>query len=271
MSVISEIRTQAMTSPFDLIREVDAQGRGFWSARKLGSKPCLNYASWQMMLKAIRRAEIACRNSGHDPADHFNRAINMIEIGKGGQREVEDIHLSRYACYLVAMNGDPAKPEVAAAQRYFVEQTRLSELAGDRVEITDAIRKIEEQAGEIAAIRDELALVRRGVFLGIISPSSEAPANWFPVIPWAKDRGIEFKTLGEKSIAGNQVSDIAKRMGFTPCKARYKGKGRERTHYPPQALEKWLAVFLRANPVHRYPSLFGIDTEPSPRRAKHPG
>lgn len=109
---------------FEKIRHTGAQGE-YWSARELMA--ALGYAKWQKFLDALERAKIACENSGHTITDHFTRAGNMVEIGSRASRKVEDHHLSRYACYLTAMNGDPRKPEIAAAQTYFAVKTREAE------------------------------------------------------------------------------------------------------------------------------------------------
>jgi len=80
------------------------------------------------MQKVIEKAKSACRNAGHDPSDHFRDVTNLVDIGSGAQRASADVQLRRFGMYLVAMNGDPDKPEIAAAQRYFVIQTRRAEL-----------------------------------------------------------------------------------------------------------------------------------------------
>jgi DNA-damage-inducible protein D len=91
----------------------------------------LRYGSWDKFLNVVEKAKEACRNSGHDPADHFHHVGKMVPIGSGAQRETEDIRLSRYACYLVIQNADPAKEIVALGQTYFAVQTRRQELSDE--------------------------------------------------------------------------------------------------------------------------------------------
>lgn len=113
-------------SPFDSIMKTEA-GRHYWSARDL--QKLLGYREWRNFEKTIKKAMIACKNVKQNPDDHFVGVNNMIHAGKGARREVSDYHLSRYGCYLTAMNGDPDKPEIANAQTYFAEKTREAELA----------------------------------------------------------------------------------------------------------------------------------------------
>ncbi|MBP0006247.1 MAG: hypothetical protein J7642_21435 [Cyanobacteria bacterium SBC] len=112
-------------SPFDSFRRVDENGNEFWSAREL--QPLLGYARWQKFKAAIERAIAACHNSGGNPENHITRSGNMVEIGSGAKREATDYCLSRYGADLVAMNGDPHKPQIAAAQSYFAVKTREAE------------------------------------------------------------------------------------------------------------------------------------------------
>lgn len=114
-------------TPFERIRQVDADDQEFWSARDL--MPVLEYASWQKFKNVLLKAQIACENSGYDPSDHFIQAVKMVAIGSDAKREVEDMHLSRYACYLIVQNADPAKEVIALGQTYFAVQTRRQELS----------------------------------------------------------------------------------------------------------------------------------------------
>ena len=112
-------------SPFDAIRQTRPDGSEFWSARDL--MPLLDYEKWERFADAIERAYVSCEATGAAGPDHFPGAGKMVTLGSGATRKVADFHLSRFACYLVAMNGDPRKPAVAAAQAYFAVRTREAE------------------------------------------------------------------------------------------------------------------------------------------------
>ena len=129
-------------TPFERIRQVDSDGVEFWSARDL--MPILEYTKWQNFKTVLVKAQIACENSGNDPADHFTGASKMVAIGSDAKREVEDMHLSRYACYLIVQNGDPAKTVIALGQTYFAVQTRRQEAADSAAmaELTEDQRRL---------------------------------------------------------------------------------------------------------------------------------
>lgn len=112
---------------FESIKLTNEHGAEYWSARDL--QLLLGYSQWRRFEQAVERAITSCEQSGNKPDYHFAGAGKMIEVGKGGQRDVDDYHLSRFACYLIAQNGDPRKPEIAQAQKYFAIQTRRQELS----------------------------------------------------------------------------------------------------------------------------------------------
>lgn len=119
-----ELVVAGAASPFDAIRNVTLEGREFWSARDL--QPLLGYERWERFADAIARAKVSAHNSGIDVAQNFPAAAK-VSGGRGPAQA--DYHLSRYACYLVALNGDPRKDEIAHAQTYFVIKTREAETA----------------------------------------------------------------------------------------------------------------------------------------------
>lgn len=112
---------------FEDLKHFNQHGAEYWNAREL--QPLLGYSQWRRFEDAIKRAMISCEKSGNNPAYHFAGAGKMIELAKGAVREVPDYQLSRFACYLIAQNGDPRKPEIASAQKYFAVQTRKQELS----------------------------------------------------------------------------------------------------------------------------------------------
>ena len=136
--------------PFEAIRKSDEAGREYWSARNLG--PLLDYKEWRNFYKVIAKAIISCEASGHPSADHFVETNKMVELGSGASRNLEDFHLSRYACYLIVQNGDPSKPVIANGQTYFAIQTRRQELA----EAAKFAQLSEDE--KRLAIRNELAV-----------------------------------------------------------------------------------------------------------------
>ena len=114
---------------FEGLRHVDASGNEFWLARELAV--VLDYSQYRHFLPVIDRAREACKNSGQSVVDHIEHILNMVDIGSGARRQVDDVRLSRYACYLIVQNGDPSKLVIANGQTYFAMQTRRQELADE--------------------------------------------------------------------------------------------------------------------------------------------
>jgi len=155
---------------FEGIRRIDAEGNEYWTARHLAR--VLEYSEYRHFLPVIDRAKEACRNSGHAEADHFEDVLDMVEIGSGARRSVPDIHLSRYACYLIVQNGDPTKPVIANGQTYFALQTRRQELRDN----ANFARLSEDE--ERLAIRNELAIHNKHLAAAGKNAGVETPLDY---------------------------------------------------------------------------------------------
>ena len=141
----------------------DYEGVECWSARELCG--LLGYAKWQKFENVLEKAQEACRNAGCEVLDHFTRAGKMVGLGSGSVREVDDYMLTRYACYLVAQNGDPRKPEIAFAQNYFAVQTRVAEMVEKRLlefERVQARQKLAETEKRLSGVLFERGVDSKG-------------------------------------------------------------------------------------------------------------
>ena len=120
---------------FESIKHVNEYGNEFWYAREL--QRVLEYTQWRRFADAIERAKLACSNSGYSASEHFADAGKSSPMPNGGVRILEDYRLSRYACYLIVMNGDPRKEVIAVGQTYFAVKTRQQELIDHYDELSE--------------------------------------------------------------------------------------------------------------------------------------
>lgn len=144
---------QTLTATFEGHAQRMDSGIEYWLARDL--QHLLGYAKWDNFQSVISRAKTACEVSGHAIPDHFADVGKMVDIGSGTQRDIDDVMLTRYACYLIAQNGDPRKPEIAFAQTYFAMQTRRAELIEQRLleaERVQARRKLSGTEKELSNV-----------------------------------------------------------------------------------------------------------------------
>ena len=154
---------------FEKIRHINEYRQEFWYAREL--QEVLNYTQWRRFKETIDRAKEACKTSGNEVEDHFADAGKMINLAKGAVREVEDYMLTRYACYLIVMNGDSRKKVIALGQTYFAVKTRQQELIDDYDQLSENQKRL--------AIRNEMKehnklLAEAAKNAGVITPSDYA-------------------------------------------------------------------------------------------------
>jgi DNA-damage-inducible protein D len=166
-------------------------GVEYWMARDL--QGLLGYTEWRNFLLVIEKAKLACFNSKQLIADHFVDVNKMIDLGKGAQRNVDDIALTRYACYLIAQNGDPRKEQIAFAQSYFAIQTRKQEIIEERIALVERIRareKLADTESELSGIVYERGVDSQG-FARLRSKGDQALFGGHNTLGMKKKFGIK--------------------------------------------------------------------------------
>jgi DNA-damage-inducible protein D len=135
---------------FESLKMINEFGIEYWSARDL--QCCLGYSHWRDFNNVIKKAVESCRQSENDSKNHFVDARKMVSIGSQTKRKVNDYHLSRFGCYLIAQNGDPRKPEIAHAQKYFAIQTRKQELSEENAADLERLQLRKQASVEFKAL-----------------------------------------------------------------------------------------------------------------------
>lgn len=188
---------------FEEIKEIDERGVEFWRARNLF--PLLGYSTWQAFDEVVSRAAKAALNSNQIVENHFSQLTKMVNIGSGSKREIKDWKLDRYACYLIAQNGDSKIPEIALAQTYFAVQTRKQEVFE---KLPDAEKRV--------FIRGEVSNENKRLF----KTAREAGVSNFGLFNDVGYRGLYGSPLSEiKKKKGIQKGDLLDRAGSTELAA----------------------------------------------------
>jgi hypothetical protein len=209
--------TASDQSPFDSIRRFDEKGNEYWLGRDL--QPMLGYKTWQRFAGAVERAIVSCENSGSDASSHFGG--NLADPLSTKQNPC----LTRFACYLTAMNGDPTKPEIAAAQAYFAIKTREAETAQAPVELPRQLPPVRDTIEYLQAARDievfpdpiirSLLNQRLMEELGSKALPSTAIATQVILTVRAKELGFSDRQIGTGSQLGKFVSKVIAPTGKT--------------------------------------------------------
>jgi len=150
---------------FESIKHINEYNSEYWSSRELFK--VLEYSEYRHFLPVIVRAKEACKNSGQDIHNHFEGVLDMVKLGSGGKREVENVYLSRYACYLIIQNSDPSKEVVALGQTYFAIQTRRQEKTDQLIEDQKRVKlrdEVKDHNTSLAEAAENAGVKKFGIF-----------------------------------------------------------------------------------------------------------
>lgn len=200
------------TSPFDEIRRVRADGSEYWSARDL--QPLMGYEEWRNLQTAIQRARVALVNTDNALTSHVVEATIMVARPQGGSISKEDFQLSRHAAYLTAINGDPEKPETAAAQGYFATRTREAETARPDLSTLDGIRALCDQLEATARTAHEaktIAVRSEARLDGI-----EGRHEWMGALAYARWHSWADTSNSTLSQFGSVAGRVGRSHGLSP-------------------------------------------------------
>lgn len=197
-------KLDSIINELDNSKRLSAKGGEYWMGRDI--QPILGYATWENFQKVIEKARMACESTGIDPNDHFRDTTKVITVGKGAMGQKSDCFLTRYACYLIAMNGESSKPQIGIAQSYFAVQTRRQEQLD---KLTDQERRIQLREG-----------VRRAN-INLSSTAKKSGVQRYALFHDAGYRGLYDMGLGEiKTKKGIPLKeDLLDRAGRTELAA----------------------------------------------------
>jgi DNA-damage-inducible protein D len=242
-------------SPFEAIKH-EEDGVEYWSARELAA--VLGYAQWRNFKTAVEKARVACETSGYTASDHIADVSKMVELGSGAVREVEDYHLSRYACYLIVQNADPEKPIVALGQTYFASQTRAAELSQDqeRIYLRDQVaehnKTLAASAYEVGVVTSrDFAIFNDHGYMGLYA--GERARDIAARKGLAKgDRILDW--MGTEELADNLFRQVQAEARIRRQGAASKDEANRIHHHVGQQVRRFIIEELEGTPPEQLPT-----------------